>query len=321
MKLSLPEVLILGSQFDLTCDFVVAKLRSLKCNYLRINTEDLPSSNISLDPVKCRIEINLNQKSYLLSPAKVKSVLFRRPVFVRSIADPTEHAVQTFEREQWAAFVRNLMILDTSTWVNHPASTYYAEHKALQLQIAHRLGFNVPNTLVTNYAAAINKDMVRNSKIVFKGLETVLVREENTETFAFTQFIDVGELEKQEIKSAPVIFQEPITPKIDIRVTVIGNSVFAAAVLASGQGIPHDWRVEKKQAYFEKYELPPEIEHKCIKLIQKLNLNYGAIDLVYAENRYYFLEINPTGEWAWLIDAAGLPIDDAIAGFLAHPRI
>lgn len=43
------------------------------------------------------------------------------------------------------------------------------------------------------------------------------------------------------------------------------------------------------------------------------------IDLAKCGNRYYFLEINPTGEWAWLVDELGFPIDEALADELVGP--
>jgi hypothetical protein len=36
-----PEVLILASRFDFTCDYVVAALRKRGVSYLRLNSEDL----------------------------------------------------------------------------------------------------------------------------------------------------------------------------------------------------------------------------------------------------------------------------------------
>jgi len=47
--------------------------------------------------------------------------------------------------------------------------------------------------------------------------------------------------------------------------------------------------------------------------MKAMHLQFGAIDLAFCNDRYYFLEINPTGEWAWLVDAAKLPIDEEIA--------
>jgi glutathione synthase/RimK-type ligase-like ATP-grasp enzyme len=36
-------------------------------------------------------------------------------------------------------------------------------------------------------------------------------------------------------------------------------------------------------------------------LLEALGLNFGAIDLVESKGSYFFIEINPTGEWGWLV--------------------
>jgi hypothetical protein len=44
-----------------------------------------------------------------------------------------------------------------------------------------------------------------------------------------------------------------------------------------------------------------------------MSLRFAGIDLVLDESAgYWFIELNPNGEWAWL-QAAGLPIAELIA--------
>ena len=38
-----------------------------------------------------------------------------------------------------------------------------------------------------------------------------------------------------------------------------------------------------------------------ISLLETLHLEFGAIDFILGEDgEYYFLEINPNGQWAWI---------------------
>jgi D-alanine-D-alanine ligase-like ATP-grasp enzyme len=49
-----------------------------------------------------------------------------------------------------------------------------------------------------------------------------------------------------------------------------------------------------------------------------LGLNYGALDfIVTPEGRHVFLEVNPAGEFMWLMRYPGLPIAEALADVLA----
>jgi glutathione synthase/RimK-type ligase-like ATP-grasp enzyme len=100
----------------------------------------------------------------------------------------------------------------------------------------------------------------------------------------------------------------PLLEKTDVRVTVIGSEVFAVSILQDGKPIQGDWRLQKSGACFVPIALPEKVKENCLELLNTLGLRYGAIDLAIEKEKYYFLEINPTGEWAWLVDAAKLPI-------------
>ena len=114
----------------------------------------------------------------------------------------------------------------------------------------------------------------------------------------------------------PVIIQEYLEPKIDLRVTVIGGQAFSAAIMREGRGVAGDWRLHKEGIGYEKLELDRTVESRCVQLTRALGLAYGALDLAIVDGEVYFLEINPTGEWAWLVDSIGLPIDKAIVDWL-----
>ena len=50
-----------------------------------------------------------------------------------------------------------------------------------------------------------------------------------------------------------------------------------------------------------------------------INLHFGAVDLVLTpDDQYYFLEINPNGQWLWLEDKLGFPISDKIVEWLCQ---
>ena len=66
------------------------------------------------------------------------------------------------------------------------------------------------------------------------------------------------------------------------------------------------------------FELPKTIHDFCINYTKTLNLNFGAIDLVFHDNEYYFIEINPTGEWSWLQKNTGYKFDKLIVKSLTN---
>ena len=308
-----PQILLLASRFDLACDYVVSHLRRRRASYFRLNTEDFDQFAIVAFPDEPRVQLRTEGLEILLEQPQLRAIYFRRGVYPReaftSQDSPDEQLIKTHR----SAFMRSFMTFDSCLWMNHPAATYQAEHKAVQLATARRIGFSIPRTVITNHASGINAVAQGEQTVAIKGLETVLVREDDVETFGYTTLLETKAAEQAHLLSAPLVAQQALTKKLDLRVTVVGKQVFCSSVTLTGQPIQGDWRLVKEGSTFQQYELPEEIAAKCVQLTQTLGLVFGAIDLAVEDETYYFLEINPTGEWAWLVDQSNLPIDRAIA--------
>jgi glutathione synthase/RimK-type ligase-like ATP-grasp enzyme len=314
----LPRVLILASRYDFSCDYVVSSLRSLGVPYLRLNTEDLPVFDLSLDPITPILRGISPKLSFEIRADRLAAVYFRQPTFLRDASLSGRPPAEQFRRAQWSVFMRSLMVFDRCLWVNHPSRTYEAEHKAIQLRVAVEVGFDVPCTSVSNSSEALGAIAGGGDLVAVKGLDTVLVREGRTETFGYANLLRPAEAGAHDIRSAPMIIQEALEKKLDLRVTVVGNMAWCAAVTVKGESIFGDWRLAKTEAQFSEFPLSPLIVQRCISLTRRLGLQFGAIDLAVSDGRIYFLEINPTGEWAWLQAGLEFRIADALARSLAR---
>ena len=305
-----PPILLICSRYDFSVDYVVAQLRRKGVGYFRLNTEDLPVLSITLDPVTRLLDVQDNEHHWRFSPATLRSVYFRRPVFLREFgaARPIR---ERFSRPQWAAFERSLALFSDAHWVNAPSATYGAESKPHQLALASECGFSVPRTIVGNSVAESSR--IDSDILALKSLDVVYIEDEATQTFAYTQILNRAAIGPGD-HSAPAIYQEALEPKLDLRVTVVGEQVFSASIVdRTGESVSGDWRVQKEALRFLPHTLPQDIEQQCLMLTHKLGLSFGGIDLALRDGQYYFIEINPTGEWSWLVDSAGLEIDAAIA--------
>src|SRR5690606_25176847 len=101
------------------------------------------------------------------------------------------------------------------------------------------------------------------------------------------------------VYSSPFFIQKALTPKMDIRITVIDSVAIAVKIKCKG-GIDGDWRKHAGTIDYEVFSLPESVRRMCIEYSRRLNLNFAAIDMVIFRDEYYFIEVNPTGEWAWL---------------------
>ena len=243
-------------------------------------------------------------------------VWWRRPETPLSvIAGPSRDAI----RDQWRALAIGLAVVDGPTWVSNPGRISAAEDKSHQLRAAGAAGLLVPETLWTNdieEALAFVEHWARGA--VAKSIATAWWEVAGRAHFVYASLVDAGDLPTSErLAQAPVCFQQPISPKRDIRVTVVGDAVFAAerAVAGSERNEPLDWR-RATEAPWSRYVLPDEIARSCRALVETFGLRFSGIDLaVDTDGRHWFLELNPNGEWGWL-QRAGLPIAQALADVL-----
>ncbi|MYD12309.1 MAG: RimK-like protein [Gemmatimonadetes bacterium] len=313
-----PEVLVLASRYDLSCDYVVSALRKAGHAYFRLNSEDLPSYSLRLDPCRKRLSCHTEDVRVEVDADRLVGVYFRRPTFLREASQAGRRPEEQFRRAQWAAFLRNLMIFDTARWVNHPSRTYEAEHKMIQLRSAHEVGFDVPATYCLNSEHLLGS-RVSGPRVAIKGLDTVLVRSDTTEFFGYTSLIERKELEGAELKGAPLVAQQALTDKLDLRVTVVENDWWCASVTEGGSGIVGDWRLKKSNVAFSEFALPQAVGARCTELTRRLGLRFAAIDLALCADCFFFLEVNPTGEWAWLQEEVQFPIGAKLADLLGRP--
>jgi len=53
------------------------------------------------------------------------------------------------------------------------------------------------------------------------------------------------------------------------------------------------------------------------KMMSRLHIVFGAFDFILTpEGRYYFLEVNPNGQWYWIEKATGVNLSRQIASVL-----
>ena len=308
-----PDALILSSLYDLAADMVVSRLEAEGVSYLRLNRQELAQHRITVDPMEPHMRVSGPAGRH--DVRNLKSVWYRAPIFHRNTPAIPLSVGDQLARSQWMAFLRSLSVFEHARWMNHPSATYLAESKPYQLAAASQVGFAVPRTLITNDVETINATFPE--ELAVKSLDTVLLTDGDHSLFAYTTILSRDRLTDANVAAAPVIAQQALRDKTDLRVTVVGDYVFAVRVLRDGNGIEGDWRViPKSQLVYESCQLTPTVENNCRELVQKLDLAFAAIDLIENDKGVFFVEVNPTGEWSWLT-ADDRPIDAAIATWLA----
>lgn len=180
------------------------------------------------------------------------------------------------------------------------------------------MGLAVPSTVVTNDARAAELFAGEHQGVVLKGLDAPYVEDDDgTGRFVYTTPLDQLSGDIGGLEQVPMIFQQRIDPKRDVRLTIVGEKVYAAA--PEGVLGHVDWRALPEPPRFELVDVPQETAELCVAIVRRFGLVFGAIDLLLdSEGRYWFLELNPNGEWGWLQKKVGLPIAEAIVAELTE---
>lgn len=310
-------ILIVSNARDLTTDFVVLEIQRRGLPYVRLNTEALPQARVRMG-VESATDWTIETADHRIDGAGVTAGYFRRPGAPSpdpAILNPAE---RSYSASEWAALLKGLYLRLGSKWLNAPSAIALAEDKPHQLILARSLGFNIPEAVITNDPPAFEGFVAKHGAVA-KPLRHALLDGE-TEKVIFTSRLEkAAARDPRAIAAAPMILQREIAKRVDIRVTVVGERVFAAAIHSQGAADSEvDWRQgDGPRLPHEAIELPAEVSLRCAELVKALGLGFGAIDLIHGtDGAYWFLEINPNGQWAWIETRTGQPIASAIVDAL-----
>lgn len=314
-------LVILSNKWDLTVDFVVRELRQRSYPFLRLNTEDLVSEQATIMLPDRHILVSKQERIYDL--AKDVHVIWNRRPGKPYDDVPKDRrpslATQRFVDDQWYSWLEALQLLPDVTWINHPHANDAMESKARQLWLASKMGFRIPTTLISNDPDKARIYLRRfGGRMIIKALYSPLIEEQEQDFFIFTNEIsEIASNDDARIRLNPCIFQEPMIPKTDYRVTVIGETVMSVRVDSENSSpVDLDWRRQKEGLKFVHCNLPQDIEDLCRIYVRQNGLLFGAIDLVEHNNEFVFLEINPNGEWGWLQKPVSLPIVETLCDLM-----
>jgi hypothetical protein len=241
----------------------------------------------------------------------ITSFWWRRPQGVAIDANIINPEVYNFTLNECISALYGMSSCCDGLWVNDIHNDDAADYKPRQLHIANNVGFCVPETLITNDPDRVVEFWHRHQRrVIYKSFNQRGV------IWRPTRLLKTEDLTLiQNVRYAPVIFQPFIPGNRDIRVTVIGENIFATEFINQGEEI--DYRVNLSTIPCLPHSLPKEIIDRIHVYMCTLGLEYGGIDFrLTPNNEYVFLEINTAGEFLYLQERTGQPIAEALASHL-----
>jgi len=270
-------------------------------------------ASISYSTTFAEASIQSERDGPVIRLTDVRAIWTRRPsppAIPPAVLD-AEH--RRFARQEWQDLLEGLTLsLGLDAIVVNPIPAQRAAIKPYQLAMAQRLGLRVPETLITSDPDRAREFIDRHQgRVVHKAMTSPRHAFIDTRLWQET---DRGAL--RQLLLAPAIFQRLVEGPADIRATVVGREIYAAAISAGQSRAGLDSRLDL-DVPTTPYEIPCKIAEQLHSLMAGLGLSFATIDLkVDGEGRLHFLELNPQGQFLYIEILTGLPIAAAVARLL-----
>lgn len=227
------------------------------------------------------------------------------------------------EKESFFRFYTSF--LNNNFWSIGRNSQYNTPFQVSKLEClfnAQKCNLNIPNSLISNDKQEIENFISSFVKVIIKPLSEPVLYSNNNQIFiTHTKIFEKSWLFNFSENFFPIYLQEYIEKEIEIRVFILDNSIYSIAIFSQNDPTTKvDFRRynTKLPNRVVPFKLPNTMESKLLKLVKLLGLNTCSIDLIYTpQKKFYFLEVNPVGQFGSLSYNCNLYLEEKIAQSLA----
>lgn len=307
-------ILIISINNDYSTTAVIEWLNFFNKKWVKVNNDDI----INVNFLGSDIEFHVNNFKFKLS--EITSCWYRRGFLNLKFCINNEikqfhdfNITEACKIEQYIYFKLNQL-----KKVNYYSNSEI--NKLIVSDIARNLEIKTPNDYLVNTKNELRKIMTDDKQeFITKSIWGNPVHRFNNFTlFNYTQKI---ELEKIETNNFVVsLVQNYIEKKYELRIFYLEKSFYTMAIFSQNDAKSivdfRNYNKEKPNRTVP-YKLPFIIQQKLIKLMDKLDLNCGSIDMIVDKNNdYVFLEVNPIGQFGMVSAPCNYNLESIIAKHL-----
>lgn len=323
-------ILILStSKFESTTEDVIRWLAYYQATWERINGYDLQNEYSFFSPDGAQI------KGKHLSTQQFPVVWYRRWYekdafneinkeceLVKNKGEVKQHLYKEFETLSHSMYHR----LSDSFWLTNPLKINV--NKLIVLDLAKQVGLTIPETFVISHKKDLEDILLKHKMVITKPMTnspSFYSTDEKQEYALYTEEVQLEDLVKLPTTFFPTLFQQGINKEYEVRVFYLDGHCYSMAIFSQ--------RNAKTKIDFRHYDdevpnrnvpyiLPKGIENKIHKLMQKLGLNTGSIDLMVEQGtkNYYFLEVNPVGQFGMVSAPCNYYLEKKVASLLLYKQ-
>lgn len=287
-----------------------------------LKAKNIPYFRLNSDRMNHLQKINMNEDSFELTDEfgntvnskDIKAVWHRKAWGITVPEELDESYTRIFLKEYSSLRYNLFTILQDIPWINPLENENKIDgNKMFQLKIAQKNNLTIPKTIFSNDAQKITAFFHENcnGKMIAK-LHGAISKSMGGENMLSTNSIDENSLEDiSDIEYCPMIFQPYIDKEYELRIVYLDGDFFTGKINNSENV---DWRVAQGDYFWSEYNLPENIKANLSSMMKEMGLYIGAIDMIKGKDgNYYFLEVNPQGEWGMLQKELNFPIAERIA--------
>ncbi|WP_313093749.1 MvdC/MvdD family ATP grasp protein [Chryseobacterium flavum] len=287
-----------------------------------LTTQNIPYFRLNSDRINHLQKISVSENSFELTDEygntvhsdNIKGVWHRKAWKITIPEELDSDYRQIFLKEYGNLRYNLFTILEHIPWINpYEKEKKIDGNKMFQLNIAQKNNLTIPHTIFSNDENTIKTFFYQycHGKAVAK-LHSVTGKTMTGENILTTTIIEEDTLGHiSDIAYCPMIFQPYIDKEYELRIVYVDGEFYTGKINNSENA---DWRVSQGNYFWSYYELPENIKLNLNSMMKEMGLYLGAIDMIKGKDgKYYFLEVNPQGEWGMLQKELDFPIAQRIA--------
>jgi ATP-GRASP peptide maturase of grasp-with-spasm system len=322
-------IFILSEETDHSTNEVIKWLKFYNKNFVRVNDVDkieLEECSISSKKQFFNLIISTKHSGDILrvNSDKITAYWYRRGDIrlnssgIKNIRHPavTQFAItQIRDVEEYLLYKLSL-----KKSINKLSDIFI--NKMIAIDAASAVGLKIPETLITKNIDHVIKFKKKGS-IITKSFKEGYININPIFLSGPTIKLENEVLEKHTTFNVS-LFQDCIDKFADIRIFYLNSTFYAMAIFSQNDESTNvDFRNynEEKPNRNVPFKLPKAVSTKLTKLIEKLQINSGSIDMVLdKKNNFYFLEVNPIGQFEMTSKPCNYLIQKEIAKELTNGR-
>jgi hypothetical protein len=299
-------------------DPVLDWLIHYRVKFMRLSVYDIITKKIDY-------EVDVENKDIIINGISVRdniSVIWNRRLWGehQKILDGFSGQLKQEVEEEITDFVKYLSyLLSDKKWLT--PFDKRGVNKLEVINLAMECGLNCPRTIVVNNKRSLWDFFYSCDRRVITKPISDCREGYNHEGFTyvvFTTSMDEAKIQGLPERFFPTLFQEKVSIDFEIRVFFLGGQFSATAIInTASKSVDRKLDNQEKTTHFVPYQLPKTVEEAIIKLMNKLDLDIGSLDIIKTTtDQYYFLEVNPVGQYLSESEKCNFNIDQQIAHWL-----